>query len=61
MMTECSPSWKIEPHSLRRFDEVGRERGTVTAQLVGCEVLEACVIAHGGGKVVCVGQSLVDA
>ena len=59
-MTECSPSWRIEPHSHMRFGEVGRERRMVMAQLVGYEVLKACVVVHGGGKVVCVGQSLVD-
>ena len=60
-MTGCCPSWVVEPHSRRGIGEVWRERRMGMAQLVGCRVLEVCVVVHGGGKVVCVGQSLVDA
>ena len=47
----------IEPHSHRRFGEVGREKKTATAQLVGCGVPKDCVVVHGGSKVVCVDKS----
>ena len=55
--TDCSPSWRIEPHSHRRFGEVRREKKMATAQLVGCGVPKDCVVDHGVGKVVCVGKS----